>query len=193
MFSQTISWFAWFSTKIIQNGDPSDVICLNVVPYLFIPDSLLSTHFTHSCSSLAFVRISIVTEYYHWLDFFVQTLNFCVVTCRSNPWPSECLPRMKCTPQQCNVEHKVEAIMEPLVPRRGSNLGPLGWQPSTLTTRLSKLKLGLVLGLGSGLCPLATCSKQSFSATSVAKGSLECYQRCRLSVGQPVGLVSPNF
>ena len=31
----------------------------------------------------------------------------------------------------------------------------------------------LVLGLGSGLCPLATCSKQSFSATSVAKGSLE--------------------
>ena len=30
----------------------------------------------------------------------------------------------------------------------------------------------LVLGLGSGLCPLATCSKQSFSATSVAKGSL---------------------
>merc|ERR1719458_555421 len=22
-------------------------------------------------------------------------------TCRSNPWPNECLPRMKCTPQQC--------------------------------------------------------------------------------------------
>ena len=35
-----------------------------------------------------------------------------------------------------NVEHKVEAIMEPF--RSPGNLGPLGWQPSTLTTRLSE-------------------------------------------------------
>ena len=25
-------------------------------------------------------------------------------TCRSNPWPNECLPRMKCTPQQCRTQ-----------------------------------------------------------------------------------------
>ena len=57
-------------------------------------------------------------------------------TCRSNPWPSECLPRMKCTPQQCRTQswsyHGTFSV-----PRRGSNLGQLGWQPSTLTTRLS--------------------------------------------------------
>ena len=35
----------------------------------------LSTHFTYSYSSLAFVRISIVTEYYHWLQIF-KTLTF---------------------------------------------------------------------------------------------------------------------
>ena len=26
------------------------------------------------------------------------------ITSRSNPWPSECLPRMKCTPQQCKTQ-----------------------------------------------------------------------------------------
>ena len=26
------------------------------------------------------------------------------VSCRSNPWPSECLPRIKCTPQQCRKQ-----------------------------------------------------------------------------------------
>ena len=39
----------------------------------------LSTHFTYSYSSLAFVRISIVTEYYHWLQIFKtlkKTLTF---------------------------------------------------------------------------------------------------------------------
>ena len=41
----------------------------------------LSTHFTYSYSSLAFVRISIVTEYHHLLDLFFQTLNVCVVSC----------------------------------------------------------------------------------------------------------------
>ena len=52
--------------------------------------------------------------------------------------------------------------------------------PSESATRLSKKKglpqncpSPLMLGLGSGLCPLATCSKQSIAATYVAKGSLE--------------------
>ena len=74
MISQTISWFAWFSTKITRNGCD-----LPQCGPLLIPDSLLSAHFTQSCSSLTFVRISIVTEYYHWLELFVQTLNVCVV------------------------------------------------------------------------------------------------------------------
>ena len=59
------------------------------------------------------------------------------ISCRSNPWPNECLPRMKCTPQHCRTQswsyHGTFSV-----PRRGSNLGPLGWQPSTLTTRLSE-------------------------------------------------------
>ena len=47
-------------------------------------------------------------------------------TCRSNPWPNECLPRMKCTPQQCRT-HSWSYHGTFSVPRRGSNLGPLGW------------------------------------------------------------------
>ena len=43
-------------------------------------------------------------------------------TSRSNPWPSECLPRMKCTPQQCGTQswsyHGTFSV-----PRRGSNMG----------------------------------------------------------------------
>ena len=59
-------------------------------------------------------------------------------TCRSNPWPNECLPRMKCA-LPTSVEHKVEAYCGTLsIPHRGSNLGLLSWQPSTLTTRLSE-------------------------------------------------------
>ena len=53
---------------------------------------------------------------------------------------------------------------------------PWIWPPSIiLSTRglPQNCPLPLMLGLGSGLCPLATCSKQSIPATSVAKGSLE--------------------
>ena len=58
-------------------------------------------------------------------------------TCRSNPWPNECLPRMKCTPQHCRTQRwSYHGTFS--VPRRGSNLGHLGWQPSTLITRLSE-------------------------------------------------------
>ena len=42
------------------------------------------------------------------------------ITSRSNPWPSECLPRMKCTPQQCKTQ---SWIMEPF--RSPSNLNQL--------------------------------------------------------------------
>ena len=57
-------------------------------------------------------------------------------SCRSNPWPNECLPRMKCA-LPTSVEHKVEAYCRTLsIPHWGSNLGLLSWQPSTLTTRL---------------------------------------------------------
>ena len=58
-------------------------------------------------------------------------------TVLSNPWQDSVCCAWNALPN--NVENKVEAIMEPFsVPRRGSNLGPLGWQPSTLTTRLSE-------------------------------------------------------
>ena len=64
-------------------------------------------------------------------------------TSRSNPWPCECQPLMKCTPQQqCWTQswsyHGTFSVL-----RRGSNLGPLGWQPSTLTTWGTYVSWGL--------------------------------------------------
>ena len=82
MSSQWLSWFECFSTKITRNGDSSDVISFNVVLYSS-HTSLLSTHLAYSCStgsSLA-VRISIFTEYHHWLHLLVQTLNVCEISC----------------------------------------------------------------------------------------------------------------
>ena len=63
---------------------------------------------------------------------------------------------------------------------------------------LPQNSLSVVLGLGSGLCPLATCSKQSIPATSVAMGSLEQLSEIYISswtvqLGQPMGLVLPNL
>ena len=57
--------------------------------------------------------------------------------CRSNPWPNECLLCLKSTPQQCRI-HSWSCPGTFSDPHRESNLGPLGWQPSPLTTRLSE-------------------------------------------------------
>ena len=42
-----------------------------------------------------------IAKHEFWILDFSPELS---VSCRSNPWPSECLPRMKCTPQQCRTQ-----------------------------------------------------------------------------------------
>ena len=60
---------------------------------------------------------------------------FFIIFCRSNPWPNECLPRMKSTLHQCGT-HSWSCPGTFSDPHQEANLGPLGWQPSPLTTTL---------------------------------------------------------
>ena len=84
-------------------------------------------------------RVTQPTKRFKWPPVTAVSPNINSVsnTCRSNPWPNGCLLRTKCTPQQCGAQgwsyHGTFSV-----PRRGSNLRPLGWQPPTLTTRLSE-------------------------------------------------------
>ena len=108
---------------------------------------LLKPKVLHNATKSKTVLIWMVTRcsWFHslkmqwWLYIMLYNLTLltckglkckCLLTARSNTWPSECLPRMKCTPQQCRTQcwsyHGTFSV-----PHRGSNLGPLGWQPST--------------------------------------------------------------
>ena len=59
-------------------------------------------------------------------------------TSRSNPWPREYLQRMKNTLQQCGT-HCWSCPGTFSDSHRKSSLGSVGWQPSTLPTRLSEI------------------------------------------------------
>ena len=53
-----------------------------------------------SSSEVAVIRLS--PGFLHFWNIHFKPFIF--FTARSNPWPSECLPHMKCTPQQCRTQ-----------------------------------------------------------------------------------------
>ena len=90
-----------------------------------------------SDGSCLLMKVIIVKEVISWDVSPLAMFLFCFFFCRSNPWPNESLPRVKSTPQQCGT-HSWSCPGTFSDPHRESNLGPLGWQPSPLTTRLSE-------------------------------------------------------
>ena len=81
VFCQRISWTENMCTKITRNGDPSNMIRLDVVHYISHA-SLLSTHLAYPCSSTVLaVWIGIFTDHHHWFHLLVQIFHICVIGC----------------------------------------------------------------------------------------------------------------